>query len=143
MLSVVFGLCPPMFLVIGIFHPYGTICPIRGLVSVHLYELKEFVVIHPLYGLKKLHSSGMIYLACGLCIFTIHFYGLKKFHPSGITRPACVLCILTVHFYGLKKFSPVLDDPSSLWTLFIIRPFLWTLNFTRLGRSVQFVDFVY
>ena len=116
--SVVFGLCPSTFLDIGIFHPYGTICLIGRLVSVHLYELKEFVVIRPLYGLKKLHSSGMI-------------------------RPACGLCILTVHFYGLEKFSPALDDPSSLWTLFIIRPFLWTLNFTRLGRSVQFVDFVY
>jgi len=132
-----------MFLVIGIFHPYRTIRPVRGLVSVHLYELKEFVVIRPLYGLKKLHSSGMIRPTCGFCIFTVHFYGLKKFHPSRITRPACGLCILTVHFYGLKKFSPVLDDPSSLWTLFIIRPFLWTLNFTRLGQSVQFVVFVY
>ena len=77
-----------------------------GLVSVYLYELKEFV-IYPFYGLK--------------------------FHPSGMIRPACGLCILTVHFYGLEKFSPALDDPSSLWTLFIIHPLLWTLNFTSLG----------
>ena len=49
-----------------------------------------------------------------------------------------------VHPYlGTWEISPVLDDPSSLWTLFIIRPILWTQkNFTRLGWFVQLVDFV-
>ena len=116
----------------GIF-TLGMIRAVGGLVPVHLYELKELLVIRPFYGLKKFHPSRMIRLACGLCILTANFYGLQRFHQSGITCPACGLCVLTVHFDGLKKFSPVLDDSPVQWALFIIRPLLWTLNLTRLG----------
>ena len=86
------------FLVDLEFSPYGMISAIGGLVSVHLCELKELVVIRPFYGLKKFHLFGIICPTCGLCILTAIFMGFKGFTRPGLPVQL-VDFVLTVHFY--------------------------------------------
>ena len=71
MLSVVFGFCPSSFLDFGIFHPHGMIRPVRGLVFVHLYELKKF------------HPIGIIRPACGHYLYPSIFMDLRNFFHLG------------------------------------------------------------
>ena len=87
-----------------IFFLLGKIRPVCGLVSIYLYEFKEFV-IYPCYGLK-FHLSRMIRPYCGLFQLVDFIYYPStfmdfEFHPFRMIRLACGLYLLSIHFYGL------------------------------------------
>ena len=52
-----------------------------------------------------------------MVLWTVHFVNLFS-HPFGQT--VHLMDLRTVHF--IDCFSSCLDDPSTLWTLFLIRP---------------------